>query len=96
MGRQQEEYLELFNRINFEKIKDHPNILIAANFWNKERYEAARTFYRFMRSIDDLLITTNHPFSAFPRMKKSSLPEMWSSGLRWSGTQQKKIPFTWN
>jgi phytoene/squalene synthetase len=55
MGRQQEEYLELFNRINFEKIKDHPNILIAANFWDNDRYEAARTFYRFMRAIDDLI-----------------------------------------
>ena len=55
MGRQQEEYLELFNRINFEKIKDHPNILIAANFWDEDRYGAARTCYRFMRAIDDLI-----------------------------------------
>ena len=61
MGRQHEEYLELFNRINFEKIKDHPNILIAANFWNNDRYEAARTFYRFMRAIDDLI--DNHKSS---------------------------------
>jgi phytoene/squalene synthetase len=61
MGRQREEYLELFNRINFEKIKDHPNILIAANFWDNDRYEAARTFYRFMRAIDDLI--DNHKSS---------------------------------
>jgi len=33
MDRHHEEYLNLFNRIDFEKIKDHPNILIAANFW---------------------------------------------------------------
>jgi len=61
MGRQHEEYLELFNQINFEKIKDHPNILIAANFWDNDRYEAARTFYRFMRTIDDLI--DNHKSS---------------------------------
>jgi phytoene/squalene synthetase len=55
MDRQHEDYLELFNRIDFEKIKDHPNILIAASFWDEERYQAAKTFYRFMRAIDDLI-----------------------------------------
>jgi 15-cis-phytoene synthase len=44
-----------FSRIDFHKIKDHPNILIAARFWEDDRYEAARTIYRFMRSIDDLI-----------------------------------------
>ena len=55
MSRQREEYLNLFNGIDFERIKDHPNILIAASFWDNSRYEAARTFYRFMRTIDDLI-----------------------------------------
>lgn len=50
-----DEYLSVFNSIDFEKIKDHPNILIAANFWDKERYEAAKDCYRLMRSIDDLI-----------------------------------------
>lgn len=48
-------YIEIFNSISFEKIKDHPNILIAARFWDGERYESARTCYKFMRTIDDLI-----------------------------------------
>jgi len=48
-------YLEIFNSIDFEGIKDHPNVLIAASFWDENRIEAAKTFYRFMRSIDDMI-----------------------------------------
>lgn len=50
-----ESYIEIFNSISFEKIKDHPNILIAARFWDDERYDSARTCYKFMRAIDDLI-----------------------------------------
>jgi phytoene synthase len=50
-----ETYFDIFNSIDFEKIKDHPNILIAANFWEEERFSAARTCYKFMRAIDDLI-----------------------------------------
>lgn len=28
-------YTDIFNSIDFEKIIDHPNILIAANFWDE-------------------------------------------------------------
>ena len=48
-------YLDIFDSINFEKIVDHPNILIAAHFWDKERYQAAKNCYKFMRAIDDLI-----------------------------------------
>jgi phytoene/squalene synthetase len=48
-------YLEIFESIDFEKIVDHPNILIAAHFWDKERYQAAKSCYKFMRAIDDLI-----------------------------------------
>jgi len=48
-------YLEIFESIDFGKIKDHPNILIAASFWEDDRYRAARTCYKFMRAIDDLI-----------------------------------------
>ena len=48
-------YSEIFQNINFEKIVEHPNILIAAHFWDVERYDAAKTCYRFMRAIDDLI-----------------------------------------
>jgi phytoene synthase len=49
------QFIEIFNSIEFEKIVDHPNILIAANFWDDDRYCAAKTCYRFMRAIDDLI-----------------------------------------
>ena len=48
-------YLNIFNKLDFEKIIDHPNILIAANFWDEDRFLAAKTCYRLMRSIDDLI-----------------------------------------
>lgn len=48
-------YLDIFESIDFERIVDHPNILIAAHFWDTERYQAARNCYKFMRTIDDLI-----------------------------------------
>src|SRR4030043_1152714 len=48
-------YLTHFNKIDFNKIIDHPNILIAASFWEEERYAAAKTCYKYMRAIDDLI-----------------------------------------
>ncbi len=48
-------FLDIYGSIDFHKIIDHPNILIAARFWDEERYDAAKTCYRFMRSIDDLI-----------------------------------------
>ncbi len=48
-------YWEIFHSIDFDKIVDHPNILIAAHFWDKERYQAAKVCYKFMRAVDDLV-----------------------------------------
>jgi phytoene/squalene synthetase len=55
MNSQRDRFLETFNSIDFEQIIDHPNILIAANFWEPERYCAAKICYKFMRAIDDLI-----------------------------------------
>jgi phytoene/squalene synthetase len=55
MNSQRDKFLEIFNSIDFEKIVDHPNILIAANFWETDRFCAAKTCYKFMRAIDDLI-----------------------------------------
>ncbi|MCJ7449188.1 MAG: squalene/phytoene synthase family protein [Bacteroidales bacterium] len=55
MDLQKEKFLEIYNSIDFHQIKDHPNILIAAAFWDQERYYAAKTCYKFMRMIDDLI-----------------------------------------
>ena len=55
MNKQIDQYLNIFQSLNFEKIIDHPNILIAANFWDEDRYNAARTCYQYLRAIDDLI-----------------------------------------
>jgi phytoene synthase len=48
-------YLKLFEKIDFNRIIDHPNILIAAAFWEEDRYLAAKMCYKYMRAIDDLI-----------------------------------------
>jgi phytoene/squalene synthetase len=55
MNSQKDTFLEKFYSIDFHKIIDHPNILIAANFWDDERFCAAKTCYKFMRAIDDMI-----------------------------------------
>jgi phytoene/squalene synthetase len=55
MNSQTDKFLEIFQSIDFHKIIDHPNILIAANFWEEERFYAAKICYKFMRTIDDLI-----------------------------------------
>ncbi len=46
---------DIINIIDFKSIYDHPNILIAARFWEDDRYNAAKTCYKFMRRIDDMI-----------------------------------------
>ena len=55
MKTQRDIFLDIHNSIDYSKIIDHPNILIAANFWEHERYCAAKSCYRFMRAIDDMI-----------------------------------------
>jgi len=55
MNSQLDLFLDIHNSIDYNKITDHPNILIAANFWEQERYCAAKSCYRFMRAIDDMI-----------------------------------------
>ena len=61
MNKLKDNLLGTFSSIDFHSIKDHPNILIAANFWENDRFCAAKTCYRFMREIDDLI--DNHKAS---------------------------------
>ena len=55
MDKQKEKFLETYRALDFNEIKDHPNILIAAAFWEDDRYCAAKSCYKFMRAIDDLI-----------------------------------------
>ncbi|MBW6499933.1 MAG: squalene/phytoene synthase family protein [Bacteroidales bacterium] len=61
MNSQKDKFIEKYNSIDFNAIRDHPNILIAAGFWENDRFCAAKTCYRFMREIDDLI--DNHKAS---------------------------------
>lgn len=45
----------IISQINFKKLNKHPNILIAAKFWEEDRYNAAKVCYQFMRKIDDMV-----------------------------------------
>jgi phytoene synthase len=55
MEKFKEQFLEKYQTLDFHKIVDHPNILIAANFWDEDRYCAAKSCYKFMRSVDDMI-----------------------------------------
>ena len=49
------ELSKIISGIDFENINKHPNILIAARFWDDKRYHAAKVCYKFMRMIDDYI-----------------------------------------
>ncbi len=55
MSSQRELFLDIYNSIDFYQVKEHPNILLAARFWEDDRFCAAKTCYKFMRTIDDLI-----------------------------------------
>ena len=65
----------ILSNIDFENIKDHPNILIAARFWEEDRYEAAKICYKFMRYIDDLIDDRKADGNAFSCLEKQLLTD---------------------
>jgi len=93
--RKMDKYLEIFESIDFEKIIDHPNILIAASFWEEERYQAAKTCYKYLRAIDDLI--DGHKAihcRVTPEDRKSLLDSVtkWVSSLNERGTSVSEWP----
>jgi phytoene/squalene synthetase len=88
MNSQREEFLNIYNSIDFHKIIDHPNILIAAHFWEEERYNAAKVCYKFLRAIDDLI--DNHKaekkfIAPEERLKFTASVDEWLKMLALSG-----------
>jgi phytoene synthase len=69
---QKDLFLEKYESIDFNRIIDHPNILIAANFWEDERFRAACTCYKFMRAIDDLIDNHKAQFRLISDGERSS------------------------
>jgi phytoene/squalene synthetase len=65
----------IIENISFENIKKHPNILIAARFWDDRRYHAARVCYQFMRMIDDQIDNRKAENSAIDCLEKKMLTD---------------------
>ena len=65
----------IIRSIAFDKIEKHPNILIAARFWENERYYAAKTCYGFMRMIDDMIDDRKASNEAISCLEKELLSE---------------------
>lgn len=69
------EIKKTLDHIDFENISKHPNILIAAKFWDEERYQAAKVCYKFMRAIDDLIDERKAEMKTFSFEEKQLLTE---------------------
>jgi phytoene synthase len=67
--------------IDFENIEKHPNILIAARFWDDKRYQAARVCYKFMRMIDDLIDDRKALDDSISCLEKEELSEKVNSWI---------------
>jgi phytoene synthase len=67
--------------IDFENIEKHPNILIAAGFWDEKRYHAARVCYKFMRMIDDLIDDRKALDESISCLEKEELSEKVNSWI---------------
>lgn len=67
--------------IDFENIEKHPNILIAASFWDEKRYHAAKVCYRFMRMIDDLIDDRKALDESISCLEKEELSEKVNSWI---------------
>jgi phytoene/squalene synthetase len=94
MSSYKDEYMDIFNSIDFDRIKDHPNILIAAHFWEEERYNAAKVCYNFLRLIDDLIDNhkaENRFIAPEEKQKFTANVEEWLKMLSLSG---KDDPFS--
>lgn len=66
------DYTREMETMDFDKIKDHPNILIAASLWEKDRFEAASICYRYLRAVDDLIDCHKTRHAAIPDNEKQS------------------------
>jgi hypothetical protein len=66
MSRPDPTRLDFAADIDFSSILTNPILDIAARFWEADRYEAFRVFYRSMRRIDDLVDDLKTELGAVP------------------------------
>ena len=84
---------ELINSIDFENIEKHPNILIAASFWEEKRYAAAKVCYGFMRMIDDHIDNRKANDEVISCFEKQELAEKVNSWIKCLNNTTEKDPF---
>lgn len=80
----------IIGKIDFEHIEKHPNILIAARFWDDRRYHAAKVCYKFMRMIDDYVDdrkATGKEISCLEREELSTKVHHWIECLHGSADE---------
>ncbi len=77
----EKEIKEILGSIDFQNIKKHPNILIAARFWDEKRYHAACVCYKFMRMIDDLIDDRKALEESISCLEKEKLSEKVNSWI---------------
>ena len=85
---------ETLGKIDFHHVNDHPNILIAARFWDDNRYQAARTIYRFMRYIDDMIDDRKALDTTLTCMEKKLYTDQVNSWIDCLGLDQSRDPFS--
>lgn len=88
-----EEILEIVDEIEFEKIIDHPNILIAAGFWERDRYLAAKVCYKFMRMINDLIDNRKASDKKITPAEKKMLSEKVNTWINYLSCAPSNDPF---
>ncbi len=85
---------ETLGKIDFHHANDHPNILIAARFWDDDRYQAARTVYRFMRYIDDMIDDRKALATALTCMEKKLYADQINAWIDCLALDQSLDPFS--
>jgi phytoene/squalene synthetase len=83
----------IISSIAFENIEKHPNILIAARFWDDKRYHAARVCYKFMRMIDDYIDDRKARDEVISCLEKEELSEKVNSWMECLNNGSDHDPF---
>jgi len=87
------EIKEIIQNIAFENIQKHPNILIAARFWDDRRYHAAKVCYKFMRMIDDYIDDRKATGKEIGCLEKEELNEKVNSWIECLNISSGQDPF---
>jgi len=87
------EIKDILQNIAFENIDKHPNILIAARFWDDRRYHAAKVCYKFMRMIDDYIDDRKATGKEISCLEKEELSEKVNSWIECLNISSGQDPF---